>query len=314
MLFSLLVLAHVSWAVVMAYPFQDISYEDMQKRSFALQSPFASVSDARTLLKGFVNWAGSGEHKCSPAVMRITDLSSLVEDVERPQVLISGEIHGDERVGPSSTLHMSLMLVHAAQCDVAKKDESCKYLLETFGISSPDAIAWLAVLATKRDTISIPTANCLGYRNNRRDDANVDPNRDFGYSRNNENCLMSTTAKIFNALMGRTVIQVSLSFREGTYFMLSGILDSSGSLVLYHITSLAQLMSYILISTLKHTYLPAFRNAVGDHFSRRNAGLNVRVGSSKPQQRARTQWRTRSEPRSADQCGPRWEHAGKSKS
>jgi hypothetical protein len=42
-------------------------------------------------------------------------------------------------------------------------------------------MTWLAFLATRRDTFVIPTANCLGYIKCQRNDAGVDPNRDFPY-------------------------------------------------------------------------------------------------------------------------------------
>lgn len=42
--------------------------------------------------------SGSGSSTCSPLVMSITDLGTILSDVQRPQVYISGEIHGDERV------------------------------------------------------------------------------------------------------------------------------------------------------------------------------------------------------------------------
>ena len=39
-----------------------------------------------------------GPLKCSPIVIRISDRRFLAEDVLRPQVIISGAIHGNERV------------------------------------------------------------------------------------------------------------------------------------------------------------------------------------------------------------------------
>lgn len=35
---------------------------------------------------------------CSASIVRITDFSNWGEDSHRPQILFSGEIHGDERV------------------------------------------------------------------------------------------------------------------------------------------------------------------------------------------------------------------------
>lgn len=50
---------------------------------------------------------------------------------------------------------------------------------------------------------------------NKREDAGVDPNRDFPYSRNNKKCMLSRTAKLFMALMVSNVIQVVVTFHGG---------------------------------------------------------------------------------------------------
>jgi hypothetical protein len=39
-----------------------------------------------------------GELTCSPHIARISEMRSIKGDATRPQVLVSGEIHGDERV------------------------------------------------------------------------------------------------------------------------------------------------------------------------------------------------------------------------
>ncbi len=74
---------------------------------------------------------------------------------------------------------------------------------------------WLAFLATRRDSYIIPAANCLGHKFHRRNDASVDPNRDFGYSRRDNNCFLSTTAKIFLSLMEVNIIQLVVTFHGG---------------------------------------------------------------------------------------------------
>lgn len=74
---------------------------------------------------------------------------------------------------------------------------------------------WLAFLATRRDIHIIPTANCLGYINCQRNDAGIDPNRDFPYSRGDNKCLVSTTAKIFDRLMRENLIQLVVTFHSG---------------------------------------------------------------------------------------------------
>lgn len=54
-----------------------------------------------------------------------------------------------------------------------------------------------------------------GYIKCQRNDAGIDPNRDFGYSRENTHCMLSTTAKIFHHLMAQNLIQVVVTFHSG---------------------------------------------------------------------------------------------------
>lgn len=191
--------------------FKDASYSELLKRSFELNGKFATTVTAFDLLG--VDNAKLRSTVCSPAIIRVTDVSSQMIDKQRPQILISGEIHGNERMGPSTSLFIAQLLVNSASCEIDKSIESCK-LLDMDGISSKQRI-WLAFLSTRRDTFIIPTANCLGYILNRRDDAGIDPNRDFSYGRLNSECMQSTTAKIMNALLSQTIMQIVVTFHGG---------------------------------------------------------------------------------------------------
>lgn len=109
---------------------------------------------------------------------------------------------------------MAELLVLSAQCLIEKSVNSCRLLNEYEGITLAQRI-WLALLATRRDTFIIPTANCLGYIKMIRSDAGVDPNRDFPYSRKDNRCFLSTTARIFQALMAQTIVQTVVTFHGG---------------------------------------------------------------------------------------------------
>ena len=195
--------------------YHDTSYEVIQQRSSDLNGPFAKAIAANLLLgippatpKGIL-----GGTSCSPNVIRVTDIGSIVKDRERPQIFISGEIHGDERVGPLASLVTAEILVWASNCEVNKMEDFCKKLTE-INIKPNDRI-WLAYLATRRDTYIVPTVNCLGYIENRRDDAGIDPNRDFSYGRKDDNCMTSTTAKIIDSIMNYNLIQIVITFHGG---------------------------------------------------------------------------------------------------
>jgi hypothetical protein len=117
------------------------------------------------------------------------------------------------------------LLVWASQCQVNKDRVSCEKLRV---LEVEDAqVAWLAFLALRRDTFVMPTPNCMGYLQRQRADqgqsslpflfhltwcwAGVDPNRDFPYSRRDNNCLVSKTALVIDALFRNVTVQVSLA-------------------------------------------------------------------------------------------------------
>jgi hypothetical protein len=107
------------------------------------------------------------------------------------------------------------LLVLSSECLIYKITTSCKRLHETFPGLTSSQTTWLAFLSSRRDTYIIPTANCLGYIKHRRNENGIDPNRDFPYSRRDNHCLLSSTAKIFYELMKHTLIQVVVTFHGG---------------------------------------------------------------------------------------------------
>jgi hypothetical protein len=96
-------------------------------------------------------------------------------------------------------------------------------------------VRWLSMLVMTRDIFIIPTANCLGIKDGhstrlnvhqvirftvgyiygRRNDGNVDPNRDFSYGRRSNHCFKSQTAKLFDRLMKATLTQIFITFHGG---------------------------------------------------------------------------------------------------
>lgn len=110
---------------------------------------------------------------------------------------------------------MSQLLVHAASCQINGQMESCDFIFKQ-NISNTDMI-WLAFLATKRQTIVVPATNCVGYMQNTREEAGVDPNRDFPYSRNDNKCLRSNAARVIYELFIDYTVQVMWSILALSY-------------------------------------------------------------------------------------------------
>ncbi len=107
----------------------------------------------------------------------------------------------------------------SARCVIEKNIIFCEKL-DSLGTNIGDSISleqrkWLAFLATRRDTIIVPAANCVGHKFKKRSERSLDPNRDFGYSRRDNRCFLSTTARIFHEIMKRNAIQIVVTFHGG---------------------------------------------------------------------------------------------------
>eukprot|EP00571_Detonula_confervacea_P003463 CAMPEP_0172329022 /NCGR_PEP_ID=MMETSP1058-20130122/60661_1 /TAXON_ID=83371 /ORGANISM="Detonula confervacea, Strain CCMP 353" /LENGTH=871 /DNA_ID=CAMNT_0013046167 /DNA_START=25 /DNA_END=2640 /DNA_ORIENTATION=- len=166
-----------------------------------------------------------------------------------PDVFLSGSVHGNERVGPSSLLEMSELLVEAAYCEslprmrykpqtdasfYANGDEeeaankrweqelasaqTCRQSLASDkGIPSPYR-QWLARLVSTRRTIVIPTANALGYSRNQREEDGIDPNRDFPFdipSSKSGDCMQTIAGRSINELFRSHLFPIGLTFHGG---------------------------------------------------------------------------------------------------
>ena len=67
----------------------------------------------------------------------MSETRTLFEDTERPQVLISGAVHGDERVGPVVSIRLAELLVAGAGCAIEEDEKSC-VLLNNYNITKQE--------------------------------------------------------------------------------------------------------------------------------------------------------------------------------
>jgi hypothetical protein len=145
---------------------------------------------------------------------------------ERPDVFLSGALHGDERVAPVALLEMATLLVEAAACQAGLGLHSatgydCDDLKKTLlnDGDSPDdkrnVLAWLARLVSTRRIVLVPAPNSNGYNNGSRTEKGIDPNRDFSYDQNPNDCMESITARTINELFLDYLIQMSMTYHAG---------------------------------------------------------------------------------------------------
>ncbi|KAK1935036.1 Carboxypeptidase D [Phytophthora citrophthora] len=133
---------------------------------------------------------------CEHYVIKITEEATL-PDPERPELIFSGAVHGNERVGPQVVVALAeLLLSHA---------------------SRPDGNPWIQHLVKTRTVVIVPTTNAYGYDHNVRRELDVDPNRDFPYNLGeNEGCMVTMTARALNELWRDHLFQLGITFHAGT--------------------------------------------------------------------------------------------------
>jgi hypothetical protein len=158
-----------------------------------------------------------------------------------PEVLWSGELHGNERVGPTAVLEAVDLLLEATACEalprVALKPgtgktepndsddgawqnelelaHSCRQDLVQKGVDDAHR-RWLARLLTTRRIVVVPTANALGYYRNMREENGIDPNRDFPYDLTSpDSCMQTIAGRTLNEVFRQHLFQLSLTFHGG---------------------------------------------------------------------------------------------------
>jgi hypothetical protein len=164
------------------------SFDQILSTSLKFQNDYPNCVRVYNALDKFPNISPSatcGLQACQYVVMEIGSTSS--RDV--PQVFLSGSIHGNERPGPLAVI------------------ETVRSICE--GVSGLDL--------NRISIIAVPTANAIGYYRNVREDAGIDPNRDFPYDVDPSTTLGSTTAKIiFSLFQYYGNVQSGITFHAGT--------------------------------------------------------------------------------------------------
>ncbi len=120
--------------------------------------------------------------RCQFLVVEVGSLDSA------HHVFFSGQVHGDERVGPASVIE-SLKLLCDGSLDVSLGD---------------------------RLVVALPMANPLGYFAFMREEGSIDPNRDFPYDPSDSNCLQSLTARVIHRIFHHyRFIKTGITFHAG---------------------------------------------------------------------------------------------------
>jgi hypothetical protein len=179
-----------------ARPFTYLRYGDIERELLRLEREYpglVEVYDAQSRYKLPSPGDCGSSGPCKQYVLRITNEATLSSDSERPEVFLSGELHGNERVGPTTVMELARLLVesHAARSN-----------------------AWLQRLMDTRSIVIMPTANALGYFADTREEGSVDPNRDFPIDAPGR-CMESVAARAVNEVWREHLFQLSLTYHGG---------------------------------------------------------------------------------------------------
>eukprot|EP00039_Didymoeca_costata_P020096 m.340051 g.340051 ORF g.340051 m.340051 type:complete len:743 (-) comp19104_c0_seq1:56-2284(-) len=135
-----------------------------------------------------------GEERCEQWFAQITNHRTIEAHPERPEVFFSGSVHGNERVGPTTTVEFAELLV------------------ENYKHGSNE---WLQWLVDSRSIWIMPNANAHGYYSNVRTEHGIDPNRDFPYGRSARQCMQTVCARALNELYRDHMFQLAITFHGG---------------------------------------------------------------------------------------------------
>lgn len=112
---------------------------------------------------------------CHNFIVTIQDFTTHPEGSDTsnrlPEVYWSGCLHGNERVGPTSIMHATSLLLQAASCEALPRTKEkaelaaarkCRQELEQKGINEHQR-KWLARLVSTRRIVMTPTSKCKEF-------------------------------------------------------------------------------------------------------------------------------------------------------
>ncbi|GMH48803.1 hypothetical protein TL16_g00378 [Triparma laevis f. inornata] len=209
--------------VALAKPFVYPSYDDMVDLLHSYSSTHPRFSSLSTSQSSFslptVGTCGKTSTPCKNYFLTVNDHTNTINSELIPDIFLSGEVHGDETVGPSTVLYLSNLLTTASSCvlehytENGDKGANC-VAWHNYGYTFADA-RWLSRLVKTRRVIISPASNALGFSQTRRAENGIDPNRDFAYDQNPSNCFRTIAGRHINEIFKNHLIQLSITFHGG---------------------------------------------------------------------------------------------------
>ncbi len=225
-------------AVADSLPFSYKSYGEMVSSLHDLSNKHPELASIYTTQDLYnlptVGSCGGGE-KCKNYLLVVEDKAILddshVVDTDphqsvayRPDVFFSGEVHGDETVGPLATLHAAELMLTASSCarvyyEAAEGDrggsKDCQTWFQDWKYTELD-LHWLSSLVAGRRVIFSPMSNAEGFAKTKRTEKSIDPNRDFPFDVTSDtHCMRTVAARHINEVFQHSLIQLAITFHGG---------------------------------------------------------------------------------------------------
>jgi hypothetical protein len=154
------------------------------------------------------------EVPCKHYVVHMTNHSTLAAHADRPQVFFSGALHGDERIGPITTIEMIALVAKLATAYARPESHEATELKEAGG-ASLHTQRWVHHLVNTRDVVITPMTNAYGYAHDKRTELDLDPNRDYNYMRSGAQCMQTMTSRVVNEIWREHLFQLAITFHGG---------------------------------------------------------------------------------------------------
>ncbi|KAK8800918.1 hypothetical protein WA588_001748, partial [Blastocystis sp. NMH] len=132
-----------------------------------------------------------------------------------PQMFLSGELHGDERVGPTAVIEYAIFLLqNRAYYDSTYRKAS---LRERVHFAESTFHPHYASILDSRDIFIMPMTNAWGYYFKQRTERGIDVNRDFpfDYTSPPYNCFQSESSRAVQELYYHNMFMATITFHGG---------------------------------------------------------------------------------------------------
>ena len=179
-----------------AHAYHYLNYTETNAEIQKLAAEFPSLARAWTTQRryGLPSVGICAGAPCETWVLEVTERASLGRSPERPDVLVSGALHGDEIVGPLVTLELG------------------RWLLRRQAAGD----AWARRLVRTRRLLLLPLTNAVGFAQRTRRELQHDPNRDFPYQPSSPSaCMTTVAARSVNELLRAHLLQLVITFHAG---------------------------------------------------------------------------------------------------